>query len=203
MVVKVLKYILIAILAVVVIFCLLNFEYISKQAQYYVGHVFVTDVQRQNIINEHPVVVVPNQLVIPTLDVVAPIQFAEFDNETAFQEALINGVVHYPGTADVGTEGNAYIFGHSSDYAFSKGKFKTVFALLPKIEIGAEILVSDQNGVQYKYKVYNKFVTDKTNLEVLSQKTSGKSILTLQTSYPIGTALQRYIVQAELERPQN
>ena len=75
----------------------------------------------------------PNILVIETLDIKAPIIFAEEANEETFQKSLENGVVHYPGTAKIGQKGNPYIFGHSSDYIWKKGEYKTVFALLPKI----------------------------------------------------------------------
>jgi LPXTG-site transpeptidase (sortase) family protein len=141
----------------------------------------------------------PNFLEIPSLQISAPIQFADDTNENKFQEALRQGVVHYPNTANIGEVGNPYIFGHSSDFAFSKGNYKTVFALLPNIEIGAEILATNKDGTQFSYKVFNKFVAKKTDVYLLDQQTGGKKLLTLQTSYPIGTALQRYIVLAELQ----
>lgn len=198
MVTKILKWILIAAIAIIAIFALLNNEYFFKQLRYYTGQVFVTEQQRENIRRERPVAEQPNQIQIPSLDIVAPIQYVTESNEPAFQAALVNGVVHYPGTAEFGAEGNSYIFGHSSDFAFSKGSYKTVFALLPKIEMGAEISVTNKDGDKYIYKVYDKFVVESTDVKQLDQNTKGKRILTLQTSYPIGTALKRYIVKAEL-----
>ncbi len=200
---KIIKYFTIVVALCAIGFIFLNLDYFNKQTQYYLSHTFVSENQRQEKRAENPVLVEPNQIIIPSLDIVAPIKFITEANETAFQAALIDGVVLYPGTAKVGEVGNMYIFGHSSDFAFSKGKFKTVFALLPKIEIGAEILVSDAEGVQFKYKVYDKFVAEKTRTDLLSQETNNKRILTVQTSYPVGTALQRYIVKAELVQDQN
>lgn len=195
---KIIKWGLVCVLVVAVVFFLLNREYFFKQLGYYINQTFVTDQQRENIRNEKPVPFEPNQLQIPSLNIVAPIQYVTEANEPVFQAALVNGVVQYPGTAEFGAEGNSYIFGHSSDFAFSKGNYKSVFALLPKIEKGSEVIVTNKDGDRYVYKVYDKFVVESTDLKQLSQETRGKRILTLQTSYPIGTALKRYIVKCEL-----
>ncbi len=140
----------------------------------------------------------PNRLIIPSLNIETPIVESGENNEKAFQKALESGVVHYPGTAMVGEVGNSYIFGHSSDFAFKGGDYKTVFALLPRIENGAEIVVSNPKGIKFTYKVVNQFVAASTDTHLLDQNTNGKKILTLQTSYPIGTALKRYIVVGEM-----
>ena len=195
---KVIYVIVIGAVAAGVIFVLLNFSYFSQQAVYFFDRTFVTDVQREFRQSEHPVTQKPNELYIPSLEIRAPIIYIEETGEPAFQAALQKGVVHYPGTAKFGEVGNSYLFGHSSDFALKKGDYKTVFAILPNIELGAEILVSDENGKIFKYKVYDKLVAEKTDLHLLGQETNGAKILTIQTSYPIGTALKRYIVKAEL-----
>jgi LPXTG-site transpeptidase (sortase) family protein len=74
-----------------------------------------------------------------------------------------------------------------------------VFALLPKIKIGDEIFITDQNGNQFVYKVTQTIVVSPKDLNVLEQGSRDERILTLQTSYPLGTALKRFIVQAEME----
>ena len=142
----------------------------------------------------------PNTLIVPSLNITAPIVKPQESTEKSYQEALQNGVAHFPGTAEVGEVGNAYIFGHSSDMLLAPGSFKTIFALLPQIEIGAEILVSNNNGEQFRYLVTEKFVVENNQTEVLSQDTNGKQVLTLQTSYPLGTALKRFIVKSELSK---
>ena len=195
---KILIYLIIAVLVALGIFALLNLSYFSKQFSFYISKIFVTDQIAKQISEEHEVKAEPNQIYIPSLDIVAPIVFVEGTTEAVFQPALENGVVLYPGTAEVGTVGNTYIFGHSSDFAFSKGNYKTVFAILPNIELGAEIYVTNETGERFTYQVYEKFVAKKTDMKLLDQETQGRKILTVQTSYPIGTALQRYIVKAEL-----
>jgi LPXTG-site transpeptidase (sortase) family protein len=145
----------------------------------------------------------PNLLIIETLGIKVPVVYTEESNEPAWQEALKRGVVHFAGTAKPGEYGNVYIFGHSSDYAWSGGDYKTVFALLPHIQNGSEIIISDWAGNVFKYKVKETKVVNPDDLSVLDQKNYEKKILTLQTSYPIGTALRRFIVMAEIEEQNN
>lgn len=142
----------------------------------------------------------PNTLAIPSLGITAPIQYATQRDEVTFQKLLKAGVVHYPGTAMPGEVGNVFIFGHSSDYAWSGGDYKTVLALLPKLKTGEEIKVVDTDGYIYTYIAKNRAVVLPTDVQWLSQETNGKRLLTIQTSYPIGTALKRYLVIAELRQ---
>src|SRR6185503_5630476 len=85
----------------------------------------------------------PNKLTIASIGVDAPVVYVNTKSETAFQEGLKSGVVHYPQTALPGQPGNVYIFGHSSDYSWSKGQYKTIFALLPRVAIGDIITITD------------------------------------------------------------
>lgn len=191
------KVVLIAIVGAL-IFIAFNYGYFRKQADYYLagpGHT-AEKPSSPPLVNEYDLS--PNELYIPSLEIRAPVLSVDSVSEEAFQTALARGVVQYPGTAPIGFEGNAYIFGHSSDFVFSKGEYKTIFALLPSIEIGAQILATDRIGKIYAYTVREKFIADKTDLGVLSQGTEGRKVLTLQTSYPVGTALKRYIVRAEI-----
>lgn len=141
----------------------------------------------------------PNLLVIENLGIKTPIIFAEEENEKAFQESLERGVVHYPGTAEIGEPGNAYIFGHSSDYIWARGDYKAIFARLPKIEKGDLIYASNQEGENFTYEVIETFVASPKDTHLLDQFNQERKLLTLQTSYPLGTALKRFIVRAELK----
>jgi LPXTG-site transpeptidase (sortase) family protein len=140
----------------------------------------------------------PDTLIINSLGLKLPVVSSEEKTEEAYQRALQRGVVHFPDTAKAGAFGNVYIFGHSSDYTWARGDYKTAFALLPRIAIGAEIILSDNRGNPHIYKVVETKVVDPDDLSVLDQRQYKKRLLTLQTSYPIGTALRRFIVVAEL-----
>jgi len=136
-------------------------------------------------------------LVIPKIFVSVPIIFSVSAEEKVLQEDLKRGVAHLPQTAKPGEIGNCYIVGHSSDYPWSDGLFKEVFAQLPKLAVGDEILVQ-KGEAALKYIVLETKIVEANDLSVLSQETSGQKILTLQTSYPIGTADKRFLVIAKI-----
>ncbi len=188
--------------ALAMLFLLFNAKYIWEQVKYAFNKPEVTVVQNEVEIatdnQQDTQFTQPNQVSIPSLGITAPVVESAGNTEADFQQALQHGVVRYPGTAKPGQIGNVYLFGHSSDFPFKKGDYKTVFALLPNIADKAEIKLSDEQGSLHVYQVVNRFVANTTDVHLLSQETNGKKILTLQTSYPVGTALQRYIVQAEL-----
>jgi len=182
----------IAVFAAVVL--VLNFGYFWKQIKF----VFVKPQPLSIAEDKKPHVIEPSVVIVESLGIKAPLQYVDEANEETYQKALRNGVVHYPGTAKPGEYGNVYIFGHSSDNAWSPGDYKTVFALLPRIEIGAKIVVSDPAGNPYEYTVVEAKVVGARDTQWLDQGEYKKKRLTLQTSYPIGTSLQRYVVIAEI-----
>ena len=177
----------------VVAFIILDFSYLWFTITHWADDKINEPIISQNNYGE------PNILTIPSLGITAPIVYAEKNDEKIFQQALKNGVVHFPDTANPGELGNCYIFGHSSDYIWSNGKYKTIFAPLTKIEQGAEITITDNSGKFFKYIVTKTFVTSPTDLSVLDQGNNQKRLLTLQTSWPLGTALKRFIVVAEMK----
>ncbi|MGE5393078.1 MAG: sortase [Candidatus Saccharibacteria bacterium] len=140
-----------------------------------------------------------DRLLIPALGIDAPILYPTEASEQTFQQHLQNGVVHYPGTAGPGQLGNVYIFGHSSDYLWAKGDYKNVFAVLPRIKVGDRVILTDGNGREFVYKVSETMVAEPTDTSLLGQKDYQDKFLTLQTSYPLGTALKRFIVIAKME----
>ena len=188
------------ILALLLIFAaalvILNAKYFWLNIKYTLSHKNNSPAQVSSVEKRDQ----PNYLRIPSLNINAPVVFVDQNSETVFQKALQTGVVHYPGTANVGDYGNDYIFGHSSDYIFTPGQFKTVFALLPRISKGAEIDLFDSSGKGYVYIVKDSHEVAKTDLSVLGQGNNTQQLLTLQTSYPVGTAIARWVVIAELQK---
>jgi LPXTG-site transpeptidase (sortase) family protein len=184
---------LIILLLIVGVFVGANYQYFYKQAGYW---------WRTNITHQ-PVKPVeyrtPNTIYLPALEIEAPLVYLEEIGEPAFQAALANGVVHYPNTAGIGEFGNAFFFGHSSDFATKPGNYKTVFALLPHSKIGDEIVVTDDKGKVFKYKVSETMVVGPKDTQWLQQGERKEKMITLQTSYPVGTALKRFLVRGLLE----
>ena len=179
---------------VVLCFLILDFQYLSKNLSYYFHKTLANPIAEEI----SRTVIEPNLLIVEALAIRVPIQYVAVVDENKFQQALANGVVHYPGTAQVGEVGNAYIFGHSSDFPWKAGSYKTVFATLPKIKLGDQIVVSDRIGKKFIYEVKEAKIVSKDDLSVLDQRDYEKSWLTLQTSWPVGTALKRFVAVAEL-----
>jgi len=113
--------------------------------------------------------------------------------EQQIQEALRDGVVHYPETAFPDEDGNMVITGHSSYFAWDSGRFKDVFALLHDVQIGDRIYVYYGQD-RYEYEVYDTQVVLPTQVDVLTQ--AGEERLTLITCTPVGTNLKRLVVFA-------
>lgn len=134
-------------------------------------------------------------LVIPVLSIETPIKYIENMDEDVLNSKLKEGVVHYPGTAEVGEKGNAFIFGHSSFYWWDWSEYTSIFANLESIKKDDIILVYENNEL-YIYQVSNTYVVDPTDLSVLNQGSDYK--LTLMTCTPLGTNLKRFIVEAKL-----
>jgi LPXTG-site transpeptidase (sortase) family protein len=176
-----------------------NASYIRAHAAYYLNPPQPQDTRGISLPHiDAPPVDTPNIVRIPSLGIEAPLQFVTTVSEETFQLALRDGVVLFPGTALPGKPGNTYIFGHSSDYSWSKGQYKTVFALLPKIKEGADIIVTNASGTSFTYRVSGTSIVGPKDTHVLDQQNYTRYLLTLQTSYPLGTALKRFLVHAEL-----
>ena len=136
---------------------------------------------------------------IPDRNITAPIVYVDEANEDVFQDALTRGVVHYPGTALPGEPGNPYIFGHSSDYMWKPGDFKQVLKEMIDIPLETEIRITNHEGGLFIYRVIETKIVGPKEVSVLDQYNYERTLLTLQTSCPVGTALKRYIAIAELD----
>jgi LPXTG-site transpeptidase (sortase) family protein len=121
-------------------------------------------------------------VVIPKINVEAPIIFMESTKNPDILEALKNGVTHLAGTAMPGRIGNMFITGHSSYYWWSDGKYNQVFALLPQLKANDLVYVYYKGG-EYIYKVRDSIVVKPTQIEVMDQTLT--PIMSLMTCVPI------------------
>ena len=142
-------------------------------------------------------VIVPDdasQLVIPKINVNAPLILEPSYSEQKVQLALRDGVVLYGQTAKPGQIGNSVILGHSSGQIWAPGKYKYVFTLLDKVKQNDQITI-DYKGTRYIYSVTNSEIITPTNLSILNQNSSTPN-LTLVTCVPVGTSKYRLVVHA-------
>ncbi|MEK9132815.1 MAG: class D sortase [Patescibacteria group bacterium] len=144
------------------------------------------------------------RVVIPRINQNVPVVGVKNENliarkwgelEADIQKSLRNGVVHYPGTALPGDNGNIVITGHSSYYAWDPGRFKDVFALLHDVKIGDKVVVYF-NQKKFVYEINKIKVVYPKNVDILAPTNFEQ--LTLITCTPIGTNLKRLILTAKL-----
>jgi len=139
-----------------------------------------------------------NLIIIPKINVSAPLVFTDSIKEADVLRALQDGVAHYAGTAKPGENGNAVFFGHSSNDIWEKGDYKFVFVLLEKLAPGDEYQINYQSR-KYVYKVESTKVVEANDLTVLEQTDTPYS--TLITCTPPGTSWRRFIVKARQVMP--
>ncbi|MFO0780400.1 MAG: class D sortase [Candidatus Gracilibacteria bacterium] len=144
-----------------------------------------------------------DRVIIPRIDKNVPIVKVSTENlikrdwgglEADIQEALRYGVVHYPGTAEPGENGNVVVTGHSSYFSWDPGRFKDVFALLHEVVVGDTVIVY-HNQKKYFYQVYETKVVTPDKIDILTQR--GENRLTLITCTPVGTNLKRLVIFAK------
>jgi len=143
------------------------------------------------------------KIIIPKINVDAPVVYGVGSlQENPIQNALKNGVVHYPlpGANSVpGQVGNTVILGHSSNDVFDAGAYKFVFVLLDRLDKGDTFYIN-HDGTRYTYTVTEKKIIDPTEVSSLVINTD-RPLATLVTCTPPGTALKRLVVTAEQVSP--
>ena len=135
-----------------------------------------------------------NHLLIPKISVNAPVTWRVANDEKEIQNNLQNGLIQIAGTAMPGESGNVFITGHSSNYWWKEGDYNTVFALLPQLVEGDEIIVT-YKGEFHHYKVTGS--EEMKSSEVSKHLESDKEKLTIMTCTPVGTNLRRLLVYAD------
>ena len=132
-----------------------------------------------------------NNLFVSKIGVNAPINWDTSSQNV--METLNSKIAHLSGSGKPGEGKNVFITGHSSSYWWNNGSQNTVFALLPELNQGDEIVVT-YNGKIYRYAVSQKKEVSKK--DVGDYLLGDKDELTLMTCVPVGTNLKRLLVIA-------
>ena len=141
------------------------------------------------------------EVIIPKINVEIPVDYSQNStNEAAIENALEDGIVHYPTTVMPGQNGNTAFFGHSSNNIFNKGKYKFAFVLLHTLVPGDTFYLTYQGKV-YVYKVISKTIVDPNDVGVLGPVPGQTATATLITCDPPGTSLHRLIVVGQQISP--
>lgn len=144
------------------------------------------------------VVPAESRIVVPKINVNAPIIYADTKDEKTIEGLLHNGVVHYQDTAPPGTVGNSFITGHSSNYWWDTGKYNQIFVMLDKLEAGDQV-VTYHNGKKFVYTVRDKVVVAPEDMSVLAP--TDTPVLSLMTCTPPGTSWKRLVVRLDMTDP--
>lgn len=175
------------------IYGLLNFPWLEAQGRYYVTR--FSPVSNASSVAPVAPASASSELIVPSINVKAPVIYEASTNNATIAYDLRNGVVHYGSTALPGERGNVVIFGHSSGVAWAPGDYKFIFTLLNKLSPGQQITLHYQ-GTRYVYVVSGSQIVPPTDMTILN--TNGmQSELSLVTCTPVGTSKNRLVVHAK------
>ena len=142
------------------------------------------------------------KLIIPKINVDAPVIYGVGNDNASQLKAMAKGVAHFsiPGANAVpGQNGNTVLSGHSSNDLFDTGDYKFIFAQLDKLKQG-DVIYANYNGTRYTYNVTRTEVVMPNQVNRV-QIGADKPMLTLITCVPLGTAEKRLLVFAEQISP--
>jgi LPXTG-site transpeptidase (sortase) family protein len=134
----------------------------------------------------------PEEIIIPTINLQAPVILAGDGNENYLQKLLEKGVIYLAGSSALNEKGVGVIMGHSSAYPWYQGQYGSIFALLDKLSIGDEIIIKAKNK-RFLYQVLEKEI--KAPKDLLFEKSDNQSILYLVSCWPVNTAWKRIVIK--------
>lgn len=139
----------------------------------------------------------PQRIMIDTIGVDAQIITPGQTDVAVLNEALRDGVVHYPGSGKLGQKRNLFFFGHSSYLPTVHNDAYQVFNGLQDLVPGDVIRVRSENR-EYHYRVTDVSLVKAE--EALVDFESGSRTLTLSTCNSFGAKSERYVVDAEFTK---
>jgi len=143
-----------------------------------------------------------NLLEMPQFNIKVPILEVETPDSGIIYKKLKEGVVLYPGS-DIPGKGYSIIVGHSSQYPWDSGRYRSVFALLNQLEQGDKIYVFwNQKPLVFEVRDKNIFLPWPQGTEGTETifPPSDEITLILQSCWPVGTASKRVAVKTVLVR---
>ncbi len=137
----------------------------------------------------------PTKIIFDSLDKEVSVLNPQSDSIAVLDQALLSGAVRHPASADLTTEGNVFILGHSSYLPNVLNKNFQAFNGIQNLVWGDTIRLQTEDA-EYTYRV-QKVYQAKTS-EVFVPNTPGKAQLTLATCNSFGSKDDRFVVEAAL-----
>jgi len=113
---------------------------------------------------------------------------------TILDRALMEGVVHYPGSGSLEESTNIFLFGHSSHLPKVQNPAFQAFNNLEKASVGDIVRVQSEDA-EYRYEVRTVLLTDAN--DALVSLSEGERRLTLSTCNSFGAQTERFVVEAD------
>jgi LPXTG-site transpeptidase (sortase) family protein len=137
----------------------------------------------------------PDRIVIPSLKKDLLVASPQSRDVLVLDKALLKAVVRYPGSGLLGTQGNIFIFGHSTGYRTVNNELFKAFNGIQNLEEGAVIELHGAGKIHI-YKVTSVIKTDANDALVDLRVQPGERRLTLSTCDSFGKKSSRFVVEA-------
>jgi LPXTG-site transpeptidase (sortase) family protein len=134
----------------------------------------------------------PRRVIIEKIGVDAVINNPTSTNNAVLNEALLKGVVRYPGSGTLGY-GNTFLFGHSSSLKVINNPSYKIFTRVRELNLNDRIRVQSA-GKEYVYKVTSMSLVESD--EAFVDLNSTRNMITLVTCNVFGQKEERFIVEA-------
>lgn len=137
----------------------------------------------------------PDKIIFDALNKEVNILNPQSADIATLDNALLNGVVRHPDSADLSQDGTMFLFGHSSSLPNVINRNFQAFNGIQNLEWGDKIRVQSAD-FEYVYRVDRVYEAKASTAEVAL--VSGTATLALATCNSFGTKDDRFIVEATL-----
>lgn len=152
------------------------------------------DQSEQGVMDEPYVYEYPIRIVADSIDLDHVVLNPQSRDIAVLDNALLEGVVHYPGSGDLNAESNMLLFAHSTSLQNVRNQSFTLFNGIKELQQGDVVILY---GEHFKnvYRVVGVELIDAD--KALVRFDEGKKMLTLSTCNTFGAKQERYVATAE------
>lgn len=143
--------------------------------------------------DEVPSYAEPVRIIISKIALNGLVLNPQTQDQEVLDAELLKGAVRYPGSGDLESTKNIFIFGHSSDLPVVHNQSFKIFNRLKELAKGDEIVLASKDK-NYRYRVSSVSATKASDVVVTF---ADEHRLVLSTCNSFGTKEGRYVVYAD------